>query len=240
MEYYYTKPEDIDEKNSKLEVKGYDYKHLARVLRKKTGDKLKITDGKRNIYTSEIVEIKSDSLKCRILSKSYNLFEPKEDLKLFTAPLRNQDRFEFLIEKAVELGVSSIYPVITQNCIVKAGFSANKMERMRKIIISAMGQSQRCLLPEFHETIDFEEMINITNSMENKIVFYEFADEESKFGKGRDQKAICSLIGPEGGFTEREIDTLKEKNWQVCSLGGRKMRAETAAIISVYEILNHK
>jgi 16S rRNA (uracil1498-N3)-methyltransferase len=238
MEYYYTLPENIDEKNSKLEVKGYDYKHLVKVLRKKIGDKLKITDGKRNIYVSEIVEIKSDSLRCRILSKSYNLYEPETDLKLFVSPLRNQDRFEFLIEKAVELGVSSIYPVITKNCIVKAGFSGNKMERMKKIIISAMGQSQRCLLPELHETIDFGEMINITNSMENKIVFYEFADEGSKFGKAQVQKEICSLIGPEGGFTEQEINTLKEKNWQVCSLGSRKMRAETAAIISVYEILN--
>ena len=238
MEYYYTLPEYIDAAGSKLEIRGHDYRHLSKVLRKKRGDSIEITDGKRNIYKSEIVEITSDAIKCRIIEKAYNLYESSTDLKLFAAPLRNQDRFEFLVEKAVEIGVSSIYPVITKNTVIKEKFSANKVERLKKIMIGAMCQSQRCLLPELHETIYFDELPGITNVMENKFVFYEFADKESRFEGKQEYKSICSLIGPEGGFSVSEIETLRNNGWQVCSLGSRKMRAETAAIISIYEILN--
>ncbi len=236
MEYYYTNKENIDEKSGVLTVKGQDSKHLSRVLRKKTGDILEITDGNRNIFTSKIVEITKDSVVCRILEKKYNLFEPGINVRLFAAPLRNQDRFEFLVEKTVELGVSEIIPVITKHTVPKA-YTGNKTERLRKIAVHAMGQSQRCYLPPVRESVTFDEMLKMTAIFENKVVFYEHQDREKAY-RNAEKEDICVLVGPEGGFSESEINSLIENNWQVCSLGDRKLRAETAAIIGIYEIIN--
>ena len=237
MEYYYTDPENIDEKNAVLTVSGQDSKHISRVLRKKTGDIVKITDGCRNIFTARIVEIKKDSVLCSILEKSYNLFEPEMNLMLFAAPLRNQDRFEFLVEKAVEIGVGEITPVITQNTVSKSVFSDNKIERLKKIMIHAMGQSQRCFLPRLNDAATLDDIVKMTAIFNNKIVFYEFA-EPAGLIKADNDKDVCVLFGPEGGFDKKEIDLLVENNWQVCSLGERKLRSETAAIIGIYEIIN--
>ncbi len=238
MEYYYTKPENIDEKNAVLTVSGQDSKHISKVLRKKTGNIVKITDGCRNIYTSRIVEINKDSVLCSILDKSYNLFEPEMNLMLFAAPLRNQDRFEFLVEKAVEIGVGEITPVITQNTVVKSVFSDNKIERLKKIMIHAMGQSQRCFLPRLNDAVTLDDIVKMTAIFNNKIVFYEFAESAGGFVKADNDKDVCVLFGPEGGFDKKEIDLLVENNWQVRSLGERKLRSETAVILGIYEIIN--
>lgn len=157
-------------------------------------------------------------------------------MTLFAALLRNQDRFEFLIEKAVELGVNEIVPVITKNTI-PTEMSENKVERLRKIAVHAMGQSQRCFLTSVRNAVSFGEMLKMTEIFRNKVVFYEHSDPEYTYKK-RDAKDVCVLIGPEGGFGESEIKKLLENKWQVCSLGKRKLRAETAAIIGIYEIIN--
>ncbi|MCE1165433.1 MAG: 16S rRNA (uracil(1498)-N(3))-methyltransferase [Bacteroidetes bacterium] len=237
MEYYYTGRENINEKEGMLTVKGQDSKHIAKVLRKKKGDILNITDGERNIYVSKIVQITKDSVVCGILERKHNLFEPVVNVRLYAAPLRNQDRFEFLVEKAVELGVNEIVPVITGNT-VPTGLSANKTERLRKIAVHAMGQSQRCYLTRIADSVTFDEMLKMTAFFQNKVVFYEHQNTESVYVKKEGENDVCALIGPEGGFEESEIKQLKENNWLVCSLGERKMRAETAAIIGIYEIIN--
>jgi 16S rRNA (uracil1498-N3)-methyltransferase len=237
MEYYYTPASNIDLQNNKLILDDFEHKHLVKVLRKKIGDTLKITDGKRNIFDCKIVKVSGDSIECEILEKKYNLYEPEINLKLFIAPLRNNSRFEFAIEKAVELGVNSIQPVITEFTINKNSFSKTKLDRIIKIIISAMGQSQRCYLPGFENAITFEDMIKSTKDLPNKIVMYEYADSDEKSLIDKSKKEISLLIGPEGGFSKQEIKVLSNNNWQVHSLGDRKIRAETAAIISIFELL---
>lgn len=237
MEYYFTEEKNVDLKNSRLIIDGFEYKHLIQVLRKKSGDLLTITDGKRNIYRCKIVEITKAEITCEILKTEYGLYEPELKIKLFVSPLRNSDRFEFLIEKVVELGVFEIYPVVSKYTVIKNSFSETKMNRLRKIIVSAMGQSQRCFLPSISNTVSFDDMLKITGEMDNKIVYYEHA------GFVRDNKEhntfneLCVLIGPEGGFDESEIDTLIKNKWQIKSLGERKLRTETAGIISVFEQL---
>lgn len=237
MEYYYTPATNTDVKNAKLTIEGFEHKHLVKVLRKKAGDRLKITDGKRNIYDCEIVKIESDRMICKILGKGYNLSEPEFNLKLYIAPLRNSSRFEFAIEKAVELGVNSIQPVATEYTVNKSNFSKTKMERYKKIIISAMGQSQRCFLPEIENVISFKDMITSTKNSHNKIVMYEYAESGERSATDRSKKEISLLIGPEGGFSKQEIDVLKHNKWQIHSLGERKIRAETAVIVSIFELL---
>lgn len=240
MEYYFTEEKNVDLNNSILNINGFEYIHLVRVLRKKVYDEVTITDGKRNIYRCKIVEITKTDIVCEILKREYDLNEPQLKLTLFVSPLRNNDRFEFLIEKVVEIGVFEIVPVVSKYTTVKNSFSETKMNRLRKIVIAAMGQSQRCYLPKINNIISFDEILRSTNELYNKIVYYEHPVEnmESKYHLGND---LSVLIGPEGGFDKEEINKLIKHNWQVKSLGERKLRAETAAIISVFEQLNkHK
>lgn len=237
MEYYYTKPENVDLENKQLTLEDFEYKHLAKVLRKKAGDEITITDGEKNIYVCTIAKIAAGKILCGINEKKYNINEPEIYLKLFIAPLRNNNRFEFAIEKAVELGVSSIYPVATEFTVNKTPFSKSKIERLNKIIIYAMGQSQRCFLPKIENVITLDNIFTRTKNSPNKILMYEYAESNKKSEINKNEKEISLLIGPEGGFSKSEINKLIKENWQMHSLGERKIRAETAAIVSVFELL---
>lgn len=237
MEYYYTPSSNIDLQNNTLVIEDFEHKHLVKVLRKKIGDELKITDGLRNIFDCKVVKISGKYVVCEILNIRHNIYEPEMNLKLYIAPLRNNTRFEFAIEKAVELGVGSIFLVLTEFTVSKSSFSKNKLERFSKIIISAMGQSQRCYLPEFNNVISFDDMLKSTKSCPNKIVMYEYAGSEEKSITDKTKKEISLLIGPEGGFSKQEINKLVNNNWQMHSLGERKIRSETAAIVSIFELL---
>ena len=240
MEYYYTEPDNVNKESNVLSLKGFEYKHVVKVLRKKTNEIINVTDGLRNIYICKIVNILRDSVVCEIVETKFNLYEPKVKLRLFISPLRNSDRFEFLVEKAVELGVYEIQPVISKHTIQRADFSGTKMERLQKIMISAMGQSQRCYLPAINNLLSFEEMINATKKLETKYVYYEFAEENKGIIRKLDNaENICIFTGPEGGFDKSEIEQLRNNGWQVRSLGERKLRAETAAILSIFENLNN-
>jgi 16S rRNA (uracil1498-N3)-methyltransferase len=238
MEYYFTEEKNVDLVNSHLRIDGFEFNHLVRVLRKKVNDEVTITDGKRNIYRCKIVEITKTDIICGILSREYDLNEPDLMITLFVSPLRNNDRFEFLIEKVVELGVYKICPLVSRYTVVKNSFSETKLNRLRKIIIAAMGQSQRCYLPVINNTVSFDEMLKVTEIMNNKIVYYEHAGENTESEVNTSTKELYILIGPEGGFEVDEISKLIKHNWQVKSLGERKLRAETAAIISVFEQIN--
>ncbi|MEI7484265.1 MAG: RsmE family RNA methyltransferase [Ignavibacteriota bacterium] len=238
MEYYFTEETNIDLVNSRLRIDGFEFNHLIRVLRKKVNDEITLTDGKRNIYLSKIVEVTKTEIVCEILNREYDLNEPELRITLFVSPLRNSDRFEFLIEKVVEIGVFEIYPLVSKYTVVKNSFSETKMSRLRKIVVAAMGQSQRCFLPDINNTISFDEMIKITEGINKKIVYYEHAGKKAKHTEEVSTSELCVLIGPEGGFDTEEIDKLIKHNWQVESLGERKLRAETAAIISVFEQIN--
>lgn len=237
MEYYYTTKDKINLEKNSLIIENFEYNHLVKVLRKKNGDKITITDGEYNIYHCEIASINGRQINCDILEKESNLNESKIGVSLYLSILRNPARFEFAVEKAVELGVKSIHPVITDHTVSKSALSNSKLERLNKIMIGAMGQSQRCFLPKLYQSISFLEMIESENGKMNKVVMYECSDDTTKFSYNKNSSETVLLIGPEGGFSINELTLLVESNWQIKSLGRRKLRAETAAIVSLYELL---
>lgn len=237
MEYYYTPKENI-EKNF-LYIRGDEHKHLSKVLRKKIDDKVEITDGQLNVYECKIIEIEKEHIKCEIVNTKHNINEPETKIRLFIAQLKNQDRFEFAIEKAVELGVYEIYPVITKYTVPREKLNETKLKRLSKIIISAMSQSQRCFLPVLHKALSFPELLEAAKNDKEKIVMYEFSDSKDKLSGEPKNVYVDLLIGPEGGFSEEEITELKSSGWKTKSLGERKLRAETAAIVSLYSIINN-
>jgi len=238
MEYYYTEPENILVQTGELFLKGSEYDHVVKVLRKRTGEEITVTDGIGNIYLCVISDLKEFRVSCKIQGHQKNLFEPNTRIRLFLSPLKSKERFEFAVEKSVELGVDSIIPVITANTVKKSDFAGKKSERIRKIIIRAMCQSQRCRLPEFYESVTIEKLIDDTQFDLNKIVMYEFSDDWTPVKLSSDTENISLIVGPEGGFDESEIELLIRNGWKAKSLGKRKLRAETAAIISVYELLS--
>lgn len=240
MEYYFIEDEYINLSDKTLLIKGEEYKHLSKILGKKLGDKITLTNGKGMIYKSEIIYIDKGLIKCSIIS--YYKDNNYGNIKLFllASILKNPTRFEFMLEKAVELGVYSIIPTITDNTVVKHKFSNEKLLRFNKISKVSALLSQRSYFPEVTDTRDFKNILSYTFNKKNKIIMYEFTDpkNEKEILIDKNQE-VYLLIGPEGGFSEREVMLLKENNWEFHSLGDRKIRAETAAIISVYKILNN-
>ena len=238
MEYYFTERNNIFENTNELIFSGKGYKHIVKVLRKQKGDQIEVTDGELSVYKCEIKSIDKDKIVCTIIRKEFDINELKNNVTLFISHLKNMNRFEMAIEKSVELGVKNIYPVITEHTVNKKGISSIRLNRLKSIIISAMEQSQRCYLPKIHSSLSFDELIKTSDDTEQKIVMYESADSINNISKDKTEDEVALLIGPEGGFSKNEIEILKNNNWQVRSLGSRKLRAETAAIVSLYELLN--
>jgi len=239
MEYFYTSKDNVEEHNSSLIITGTEHKHLTKVLKKRINDKITVTDGKLNVYFCEIINIGKHEIRCNILSRKNNIFEPELKLTLCLCLLKNLDRYEFAIEKAVELGITEIIPVISEYTINKSGLSDLKIQRLNSIVLSAMKQSQRCYLPAVQKCIDFQKLLLISKDYETKILMYEFADSTCKIENRNFKKNCLLLIGPEGGFSKEEVKSLELGGWLIYSLGDRKLRTETAAIISVYKILNN-
>lgn len=237
MEYYFTGKENVRVNENELSIGDFEFRHIVKVLRRQRGDLIEVTDGERNIYECQISEIRKNEIVCKILKQKFNLYEPVINLTLCISPLRNPARFEFAVEKAVELGVNTVQPIITRFTINKNFFTIPKAERLKKIIIGAMGQSQRCYLPELKNAATLEEVVRNSEQLKNKIVMYEVFQKHSAIAIDKNSRDVLLMIGPEGGFSSDEINLLKENDWQTASLGERKLRAETAAIVAVHEMI---
>lgn len=231
MEYYYVVKENIS--GDKLRIIGKEAGHLIRVLRKKTGDEIYVTDGERNLYKGRIIKA-GKGIECEIIEKSYNVSELELKVTLFPALLRNPTRFEFIVEKATELGVYEIIPIITENVVARR----KRQERWQSIALSAMKQSQRCYLPKVSEPVGFIEAIERAASNEAKIIAHEKGETDYKsladFGS---VSSVSVFVGPEGGFTEEEIEAAAHHGFKVLKLGERKLRSETAALVILGRLL---
>jgi 16S rRNA (uracil1498-N3)-methyltransferase len=237
MEYYFTSKRNI--KDDKLTIAGDDFKHLSKVLRKKSGDLVWVTDGEKNLYKTEIEKIDKNSIICRILEKSYNINEPEIKVILHQSLLKNPARFEFVIEKAVELGVYEIQPIVTEHVINK---KSDKADRWQTIALAAMKQSQRCYLPKVNRPKNLAEIILSPGTDDLKLI----ADERmfSNTVQADEMRTIVDknrnvsvFIGPEGGFTDEEIESAVNAGFVTVNIGARKYRSETAAIALLSVIL---
>lgn len=229
MEYYYTPKQYIS--SSSLTIVDDEAKHLSRVLRKHQGQEIYVTDGCGSIYKTKISSVNKLLIECSITEKYQNLNEPRVKINLYQSLVKNPDRLEFSIEKAVELGVSEIHILITENVVNR---TTNKAERWQSIALSAMKQSQRCILPKVFEPVDFAEAINNSKG-DLKLI----ADEKDIPGRisikdiKSENSSIDLFIGPEGGFSPAEAELAESNGFRVLDLGPRKYRSETAAIFAI-------
>jgi 16S rRNA (uracil1498-N3)-methyltransferase len=206
---------------------------LERVMRLREGDSFVITDGKGR--------------EARAVLKGQGAYELEEwqnpgreasiDLTLYAA-LTKGEKFDWLVEKAVELGVKTIVPVISQHCVVKKT-SENKVERWQKIAISAMLQCGGCVLPEVTAPVKIEKLPQHGSDVPGLILYEQkLAASKTGFADFAMAGKISVLTGPEGGFSPEEIDALREKGWQTVWLGKRIFRAETAPLIALANLLS--
>lgn len=207
-------------------------RHIVRVLRKKENDMLHITNGKGYLFVAEIT-IANDK-KCVAIVTTITK-KPKTwsyYLHMVVAPTKNIDRFEWFLEKATEIGVDEITPIICQNSERKI----IKLERLEKIIQSAMKQSLKFTLPKINDPVNFTDFINQNNSENTFIAHCEPAEKKSLKETVSPNSSITILIGPEGDFSSEEIKKSTLTNFTPITLGNSRLRTETAAIVAVQNI----
>ena len=209
-------------------------KHATKVLRKKEGDVLDFTDGKGNFYKAEITL--ADSRKCRLQIVSSKQKEKQHNyhLHIAIAPTKNMDRFEWFLEKATEIGIDEITPIICSRSERKV----IKTERCNKILLSAMKQSLKFHLPKLNKAISLTDFLKINVDGVKYIAHCEKSNKLELKNEKLEEKTLI-LIGPEGDFSATEIEMALKNNFKAVSLGTSRLRTETAGIVAVHTI-NYK
>ncbi len=206
-------------------------KHIIKVLRKKDTDILYVTNGLGFVFETEII-LASDN-KCTVKVVSYKKSEtPKVHLHLVVAPTKMNERYEWFLEKATEIGVQEITPIICDHSERKTA----KTERFDKIILSAMKQSNQYFLPKLNEPIAFKDFIQKSFEGQKFIAHCEETDKKSLKTQLKENENVTILIGPEGDFSEKEIQLALENNYLPVSLGNTRLRTETAAIVACHTV----
>ena len=201
--------------------------HIIRVLRKKKGDPIQMTNGAGYVFTAEIVD--PSPHRCRLGILEVDKTIPRMySLHLAVAPTKSMDRYEWFLEKATEIGVDEITPLICDHSERKIV----KRHRLEKVIQSAMKQSKRSFLPKLNEGIKLSEFLD---QEQEGLKFIAHCQEGEKAELKRrifPDKDIVILIGPEGDFSDSEIQKASDKGYSAVSLGEYRLRTETAAIMA--------
>ena len=225
MRLFYNK--DLSQDDSKVIINRDESKHIVKVLRKKVGDTIYIANGKGILFTTKIDIINKNSTELKIIDSKQ---EPKSKfhVNIAVAPTKNNDRIEWFVEKSTEIGINLISTVLCE----KSERKKVKTERLEKITISAMKQSLQLHKPIIEELVSFEEFTRNCKS-DNKFIAH-CKESEKLFLNNCKLKAktITVLIGPEGGFSDNEIDLAEKNGFISVSLGKNRLRTETAAIVA--------
>jgi 16S rRNA (uracil1498-N3)-methyltransferase len=207
-------------------------KHIIKVLRKKDGDILFVTNGLGFLFKTEIV-LASDS-KCTVQMVSFEKAAAAPfQLHLVVAPTKMNDRYEWFLEKATEIGIQEITPIICDRSERKV----INIERFEKIILSAMKQSNELYLPKLNPAISFKEFMKQKNKGLQLIAHCEETDKKTLKSVLQSNTDVTILIGPEGDFSEKEIALALEQNYIPVSLGNTRLRTETAAVVACHSVV---
>ncbi len=234
MHRFFVDKENIQD--DKIMVIGDDVKHIKNVLRLMEGDIISLCDKLGTDYTAEISDLSKEKIICRILERKVSETEPPIEVILYQG-IPKSTKMDLIIQKNTELGVSKIIPVITDRTVVKIQDrkkEEKKLERWNKVTEEAAKQSKRGIVPEVYQILTFEEMLKALKNDGLIIVPYE---NEENIGikevlKSETSKKINIVIGPEGGFEQKEIESLKAIGSKIVSLGPRILRTETAGFIT--------
>lgn len=227
MQLFYSdtiEPEQIEFTFDKEESK-----HIVKVLRKIEGDTLNITNGKGFLFSSNI--ILASERRCVVKITKVDFFEPRTfRVHLAVAPTKMNDRFGWFLEKATEIGVDEITPIICDHSERKV----IKKERFDKILISALKQSNQHYLPKLNEAVSFSDFISQDIEGQKFIAHCEETVKKELKDEIQPKQNYTLLIGPEGDFSTNEIASALENKFAAVALGDTRLRTETAAIVGCH------
>jgi 16S rRNA (uracil1498-N3)-methyltransferase len=237
-EYFYIPAEFIIDQH--IAIEGDEAKHISRVLRKQPGDRIWVVDGAGKAFDVVIRLVAPEMIECEILYEHHHLHEPDIEVTLAVAQLKNPSRMDWIIEKATELGVRTIIPLQTERTIARSP----KEDRWNNIALAAMKQSGRCILPKITPPKDLEVVLANSSEYDVKLIPYERTDHILFIAEAlkhrKPPRSALILIGPEGGFTDDEVTQAEKFAFTQVSLGRRRLRTETAAIIAVSWVVGNE
>lgn len=235
MYHFFADPSDIE--GHDICLRGENYNHIKNVLRMKQGEVISVSDGvSKKEYRCHIEGYTVDTVLCRLDFIKEADTELPVRVYLFQS-LPKADKMEFVIQKAVELGVYEIIPVVSKRCVVKLDKkkSAAKCSRWNTIAEAAAKQSTRHIVPKVHDLLGFNEALEYAQACDVRIIPYELADDFAATKRMIDSLneggSVAVFIGPEGGFAEEEIESAKKAGAVPVTLGRRILRTETAAMV---------
>ncbi len=239
MYRFFTDSNQIDIANKTALITGSDFNHIKNVLRMKEGDEVSVmVPGDGNEYRCEIASFTDEEVRLTIRFVKESDVELPCEVVLYQA-LPKSDKMELIITKSVELGVTKIVPVATKRAVVKLDSerSGKKIARWNAISETAAKQSKRAIIPQVANIMSMEEALSDCADFEVKIIPYELSDPDL-MNRTRDViagitpgKKVAVFIGPEGGFTEEEINLATDAGCEPVTLGHRILRTETAGIV---------
>jgi 16S rRNA (uracil1498-N3)-methyltransferase len=222
---------DINEETTQFTFPKEESKHIVKVLRKNIGDKIYITNGIGWLFTAEVAIPNINKCTVHIIKKELQPAH-KYQLHLAVAPTKMNDRYEWFLEKATEIGVNTITPIICDHSERKV----IKTERFERILQSAMKQSLNCYLPKLNEAIAFQDFLERDLKGELFIAHCEETDKKSFKHQLKPKTDVTILIGPEGDFSTKEIEEAIKKGFKPVTLGETRLRTETAAIVACHSV----
>ncbi len=229
MASYLVDSQSIRLRQKRAVVSGEEARHAIKVARRRVGEEIWLIDGCGTAYEARVGTIGDGRVECELVREVPGWGEPAISVTLAAAALKH-DRFDMLVEKAVELGVDAIWPVETANSVVRSP-SDKKLQRWQSISRSATKQCRRCRVPVVEAPRSFAELVERVGEFDEAFVAWE-EEASARIGK-ISGPSVLILIGPEGGFRENEIDASREAGMQPVSLGPRRLRAETAAMYAL-------
>lgn len=205
--------------------------HCVKVLRGQIGDAIQVMDGKGNLFycTIEIANHRRVAVK---IKKKVESPKQKFNLTIAIAPTKNIERFEWFLEKATEIGISRIIPILCDNSERKI----IKNERLEKVLVSAMKQSMQTYFPILDELTPLSELLARNTSAQKLIAHCHNKPKESLKTACATEKDVLILIGPEGDFSEKEVDRATNAGFKTISLGESRLRTETAGIVACHTV----
>ncbi|MGI8835162.1 MAG: 16S rRNA (uracil(1498)-N(3))-methyltransferase [Pyrinomonadaceae bacterium] len=243
---FYAPPTAFDDKRNTVILVADEARHLREVLRLKPGEEVYVFNGEGKEFLSRIKESRRDTAHLRII-REVEPARPESPLQLTLAlALLKCEKFDLVVQKATELGVSRIVPVITRHADIRLrdeSDTAKRVTRWQRIAMEAAKQSGRAVVPEVASVITFASLIETTDKDEHgACVMFSERDGQSLLqtieSVETDSNVITALIGSKGGWSDEEIAAARAARWTVVTLGGRTLRAETAGI-AVITLLQH-
>ena len=235
--------EDNSREGNCYYIEGHDFNHIKNVLRMHVGDTILVSE-KGMSHLCEIRSLEGDTCVAEITEENFQNTDLPVEIHLFQA-LPKGDKMEFIIQKTVELGVDKIYPVEMKRCVVKLDDKKkkSKITRWQSISESAAKQSKRCKIPEIGDVLSFKQAMEKAKEMDLFLVPFEskrgMPDTKEALAEIKSGMKIGIIIGPEGGFEDKEVEDAAAVGGKTVSLGSRILRTETAAMTSVGMVMLH-